>query len=221
MIAAARSLAAFARRLRDDRSAMAFTEFALSLPVLLGLGLTGLEAANLALTHLRVSNIAVLTADSAARVRDTIDEANIADIFEGVRRAGGSLKNFPQNGRVILSSVEPNTAGAGGATTGQYIRWQRCLGVLGRASVYGAEGTGKTSSVLPSITYKGNTIAAQSGTAVMVVEVSYTYQPLVSAKIFGPKTVTYVSAFNVRQRLDQTLYNATKMTAATCDKFLP
>jgi hypothetical protein len=221
MIAAAHGIAGFARRLRDDRSAMAFTEFALSLPVLLGLGLTGLEAANLALTHLRVSNIAVLTADSAARVRDTIDEANIADIFEGVRRAGRSLKNFPQNGRVILSSVEPNTAGAGGATTGQYIRWQRCLGVLGTASAYGGEGTGKTNSVLPSITYKGNTIAAQSGTAVMVVEVSYTYQPLVSGKIFGPKTVTYVSAFNVRQRLDQTLYNATKMTAATCDKFLP
>jgi Flp pilus assembly protein TadG len=212
------ALATLIQRLRRDESAMAFVEFAMSLPVLLGLGLTGLEAANLALAHLRVSNIAVLTADSAARVRDSIDEADIVNIFQGAKQAGASI-NFTTYGRVILSSLEPNTAGSKGASTGQWIRWQRCTGAKNVSSSYGAEGKGKTDSSLQGMGPPGNTIASQPGTAVMVVEVNYTYQPLVSNRIFGPKTITYLSAYNVRQRNDQVLHNVGGIAAATCNKY--
>jgi Flp pilus assembly protein TadG len=206
------------RRLGRDASGVAFTEFALALPVLLALGLTGLETANLALAHLKVSNIAVITADNAARVRDSIDEADVANMFIGAKRAGESI-NFTANGRIILSSIEPNAAGTSGASTGQWIRWQRCIGAKQVTSSYGVEGAGKTDATIQGIGPVGNKISAQPGTAVLVVEVNYTYQPLVSSRIFGARTITYLSAFNVRQRTDQALYNAGNMAKSTCDKF--
>ena len=60
------------RRLRRDERGVALIEFAISLPVLLILCMFGLEAANLALTHLRISQIAMLVADNASRVRTSI-----------------------------------------------------------------------------------------------------------------------------------------------------
>jgi hypothetical protein len=201
-----------------DTRALALTEFALSLPVLLGLGLVGLETANLAIANLKVSNIAMLTADSAGRVRESIDEADVNEIFTGARTAGAAM-NFTQNGRIILSSIEPNKAGTNGATTGQWIRWQRCIGVKNVTSAYGAQGKGQNDNTLQSVTSGGNQISAQAGTAIMVAEVNYTYQPLISNSIFGPRTITYVSAFNVRQRTDQVLHNAGSITGRTCNLF--
>jgi Flp pilus assembly protein TadG len=205
-------------RLAGDQEGLALIEFAMSLPVLLALGLTGLETANLALAHLQVSNLAMLTADSAARVRTTIDESDVSQIFTGVKTAGAPIA-FTTYGRVILSSIEPNTAGNGGASTGQWIRWQRCTGLKNVASSYGIEGKGQNDASLQGMGPAGNQIAAAPGTAVMVVEVNYTYQALVSNKIFGAKTITYLSAFNVRQRTDQTLHNVNNIATATCDKF--
>lgn len=206
------------RRLLGDDSGLALTEFALSLPILLGLGLIGLETANLAIANLKVSNIAMLTADSAARVRDSIDEADVNEIFTGARSAGGAL-NITQNGRIILSSIEPNSAGTGGASTGQWIRWQRCIGTKNVSSSYGAQGKGQNDNSLQSVTSGGSQISAQAGTAILVAEVNYTYQPLISNSIFGPRTITYVSAFNVRQRTDQALKNAASITARTCNLY--
>jgi Flp pilus assembly protein TadG len=201
------------RRLAGDQSALAAIEFGMALPVLLILGLAGLETANLALARLKVSNIAMMTADNAARVRDSIDESDVNELFAGARSAGASI-NFSTNGRVILSSIEPNTAG-----TGQWIRWQRCLGVKNVSSAYGAQGKGQNDATLQAVGPVGNQISAQSGTAILVAEVNYTYQPLISNRFLGTQTITYVSAFNVRQRTDQTLHNGASVAAATCDKF--
>ena len=81
------------------------------------------------MAHLRVSNIAMLTADNAARVRDSIDEADVIELFTGAKMTGASI-NFAQNGRIILSSLEPTD----GRTNRQWIRWQRCDGALNVAS---------------------------------------------------------------------------------------
>ena len=40
------------------------------------------------MAHLRVSNIAMLTADNAARVRDSIDEADVIDLLTGAKMSG-------------------------------------------------------------------------------------------------------------------------------------
>ena len=63
---------------------------------LLTLGLVGLETANFAMAHLRVSNIAMLTADNAARVRDSIDEADVIELFTGAKMTGDSIKFAPE-----------------------------------------------------------------------------------------------------------------------------
>jgi hypothetical protein len=213
-------LSRFAARLRGCESGLAFVEFAMSLPVLVTLALVGLETANLAMAHLRVSNIAMLAADNAARVRDGIDEANVIELLTGSKMTGDNIR-FRQNGRIILSSIEPNTAGAGGASTGQWIRWQRCDGARNVASSYGPQGTGQTNSSLPGVGPPGNRISASAGTAVLVAEVVYNYQPIVSDAIFGPRIIRYESAFNVRQRNNQALTNVGGVTPRTCNFFNP
>ena len=58
-----------------------------------------------------------------------------------------------------------------------------------------------------------------SGTAVLVAEVVYNYQPIVSDAIFGARIIRYESAFNVRQRNDQALKNAGHITPRSCNTF--
>jgi len=210
--------ARFAARLRGCESGLAFVEFALSLPVLVTLSLVGLETAHLAMAHLRISNIAMIASDNAARVRDNIDEANVIELLVGAKMTGDNIR-FKQNGRIILSSVEPNTAGTGGASTGQWIRWQRCDGAKNVVSSYGPQGTGQTNASLQAVGAPGNQIAATSGTAIMLVEVVYDYQPLVSTSIFGARQIRYESAFNVRQRTNQALSNNGGATPKSCTVF--
>ena len=212
--------ASFAARLRRCDSGVALIEFAMSLPVLVTLGLVGLETANLAMAHLRVSNIAMIASDNAARVRDSIDEANVIELLTGAKMTGDSIR-FRQNGRIILSSIEPNTAGTGGTSTGQWIRWQRCDGAKVVSSSFGAQGTGQTNASLQAVGPAGNQISASSGTAIMLVEVVYDYQPLVSSTIFGARTIRYESAFNVRQRVNQAITNVGAVTPKACNVYTP
>jgi hypothetical protein len=229
----------FAASLRDCTSGLALTEFALSVPVLLTLGLFGLETANFAMAHLRVSNIAVMTADNAARVRDSIDEADIVELFTGAKMTGASI-NFAQNGRIILSDIEMSPINS----ARQWIRWQRCDGALNVDPSYGRPITAaganitngteiyqtdrQTPSLLPSswllssLVNVGGAwapIGAQSGTAVMLVEVTYTYQPIIPSSFLSGRQIRYESAFNVRQRTDQTLRNLGRITPRSCNLF--
>lgn len=215
------------RALRKSQSGVAMTEFAMALPVLLTLGLVGMEVAWLMLAHLRVSNIATITADNASRVRDSIDEADVSQLFLGATLAGESI-DFAQNGRIILYSLEPSPT-----VPRQWIRWQRCTGSQttippsygrpktagGTNIVNGTEETtpsSPTSFTMTDMGPTGNKIAAQSGTAVMVAEVFYNYQPLMAGDLLGPLRIHYVSAFNVRQRTNQVLTNSGGLTRASC-----
>lgn len=208
-----RGLKPFFRALCSARGGMALVEFAISLPVLLTLGLVGLETANFAMAHLRVSNIAVLTADNAARYRDSISEGQVIELFHGAKMTGDGI-SFAPNGRIILSSIEPNSAG-----TGQWIRWQRCDGAKGVTSLYGEEGKGKSNASLKEVGPPGNRIEAQPGTAVMMVEVVYEYQPIVPNSLWGGREIRYESAFNVRQRTDQELKSTTGVTRRLCTRY--
>ncbi|HEV7659950.1 MAG TPA: TadE family protein [Allosphingosinicella sp.] len=227
--------------LRGCTSGVAMMEFALALPVVMALGLMGLETANYAMAHLRVSNIAMLTADNAGRVRDSIDEADVVELFTGAKMSGANI-NFAQNGRIILSDLEPTGTG-----TNQWIRWQRCDGALNYSNptanmrprtaagaaitngteIYNADRftpnptTPSSPAATPTISGMGatTTIAAQSGSAVMVVEVVYTYQPIIPNSFLAGRQIRYESAFNVRQRSDQTLRNVGRITPRSCNTF--
>jgi len=194
----------FPGRLATDQSGLALLEFALSLPILLTMGLAGTEIAHMALTVERVNQIAMLTADNAARVRDSIDETDVNQIMTGAKYVGQSI-NFSANGRIILSDIQNNPL-----NSGQWIRWQRCAGAKNVSSSYGVQGDGWTDSSLQAgVGPTNNKITAASGSIVMFVEVVYDYQPIVPvsnyfnilpAGVFTSKTIRVTQAFNVRQR---------------------
>ena len=236
-----RSLAShFANSLSDCRSGVAFVEFAFALPVLLALGLLGLETANYAMANLRVSNIAMLTADNAARVRESIDEGDVAELMTGAKMSGSNI-NFAANGRIILTDLEPTSAGGK-----QWVRWQRCDGALNYTSsnsalrpltasgaaitngteIYGTDRTttsaspsSETKATMTSVGSGTNVISAQAGAAVMLVDVAYNYQPVIPNSFLSGRQITYTSAFNVRQRTDQTLRNINRITPKSCNLF--
>ena len=190
-------------------------EFAFAAPIFLGLVLTGLELSNLALSHLRVSQMAMTVADNAGRVTSGIDEANIYEVFAGADYVGGGLK-FEDNGRIVLSSLEHN--GQTGSKEGQEIVWQRCWGnVTTFKPKYGKQGDGKSDDKLEDGLGGGSDkITALKDTAVMFVEVSYNYQPLVSTGFFTPPTIRYESAFNVRGRQNNAISNTQGLTVKSC-----
>ena len=208
------TLRSFTRRLHGDERGLALIEFAMGAPVLITLGLMGLEAAQYGIANLRVTQMASIVADSASRVRDSIDEGDVIDILTGAKMTGDGIK-FAQNGRIILSSLERNAAG-----NGQWIRWQRCDGAKQVISSYGLQGKGENDATLQAMGPTGRQIAAQNNDAVMFVEVVYDYQPIVSnAAIGGAKTIRTTLAFNVRQRINQALTNTNGATPKVCTTY--
>jgi hypothetical protein len=199
---------------RDDR-AVAMIEFAYALPVVVALALGALETTNLALAHLKVSQVAMTTADNAARVVMQIDESDMDEIFAGAELVGRSL-DFEANGRVILSSLQENGE-EDEEDAGQTIRWQRCFGDLDVDSLYGEEGDGRTDDSLEDgLGPEGGKIIAQPGTAIMFVEVVYDYQPLIAQNILGPMQIRYESAFNVRERTEFGITNVQTRPVNNC-----
>jgi Flp pilus assembly protein TadG len=192
---------------------VALVEFALVLPLFLLIALTGIEYANLAMSHLRVNQIAHLVADNAGRVSGRIDESDINEIFTGATTVGASL-SFAANGRIVLSSLQDN--GLTGSNHGQMINWQRCTGSLAVNPAYGRQNAGRTNGSLQAMGQTGRQITALPGTAVMFVEVSYTYQPLITSSILGARTITYETAFNVRERTENNITNVQNLTVNSC-----
>ena len=203
------------RTIASDDSGVAFIEFAFIAPIFLTLVLVGLEISNLAVSHLRVSQIAMTVADNAGRVDAGIDEANIHEVFAGAAVVGRAL-DFEQNGRIVLSSLEDN--GQTGGDAGQMIRWQRCWGNLSVDPAYGVEGDGESDNSLENgLGADGNRVAASSNVAMMFVEATYRYQPLVANRFFEPPTIRYESAFNVRSRQNNVLTNTQDLDELECD----
>lgn len=187
----------FVHRLRRDTSGLAMIEFALSMPILIGLSFGGIQTADFTLTHMRASQIALMVADNAGRVRTAIDETDIDEVMLAAKIAGEGIK-LGNKGRIILSSVEPN--GLSGSNAGQRIRWQRCFGLKNVASSYGVEGDGSTNGTLSAgVGPTGKKISAPAGSAALFVEFVYDYQPIVPDYIFAPRTIRYTAAYTKRE----------------------
>jgi hypothetical protein len=219
-----RPIRRFAARLRRDTSGLALIEFAFAAPIMLTLGLYGLEAANLALVHMRMSQITSNLADTASRIGldsplslKQIRESDINDAFQAVRLQGSNY-NVAATGRFILSSLEQNSSG------GQWIHWQRCLGKGNFASSYGVQDSGKNGNAFAGMGPAGSEIKAPAKQAVMFVEAYYVYQPLVSSRLFGTPTIHTTASFIVRDIRDLTVGNdptnpSPAATQMTCNKF--
>ncbi|XUU60463.1 TadE/TadG family type IV pilus assembly protein [Erythrobacter sp. HA6-11] len=204
----------FLKRLQDAREGVAMVEFGLVAPILLLMILGGLEVVNYALSHMRISQMAMTVADNAGRVPTSIDEANIYEVFAGAQVIGEPLE-FKQNGRLILSSVQLNNGK--GNKKGQMINWQRCWGDLAVAPAYGKQNKGRNdNSLKDGVGKPGKRIGALKGTAVMFVEVTYDYQPLVAGDWIPTQQIKYESAFNVRGRQNLNITNAQSLAVNDC-----
>lgn len=204
------------RRLARSTRGSVMLEMAFSIPFLLLVGFGGLEIANLTLAHTRVSQLGLNTADNAARIaagsnltQPEIREVDINEVFAGAERQVAGL-GFENNGRIILSSLQRNNDG------GQTIKWQRCFGNLEVASAYGVEGTGATGMDFPGMGPTGREVKAAAGTAIMFVEVTYEYQPLLFGAWLGPRTIRSTAAYNVREARDLSGVKGPG-TPSTCD----
>ena len=202
------------RLARSVRGAV-MIEMAFAIPFLVLVGFGGLEIANLTLAHTRVSQLGLNTADNAARIaagsnltQPQVREVDINEVFEGAERQAAGL-GFENNGRIILSSLQRNDDG------GQTIKWQRCFGNMKVASAYGVEGTGATGTDFKGMGPAGREVTAAAGTAVMFVEVTYQYQPLLFGKLLGPQTIRSTAAYNIREARDLSGVKAPG-TPATC-----
>lgn len=213
----------------DTRGA-ALLEFALALPIVMAMGGYGVELANLAITNLRVSQVAMQLADNASRIGVNtglptyqLREGDINDVLQGARLLGGGL-NLTTNGRVTLSSLE-NIAQrysdhADDTAPVQRIHWQRCIGLrtgYGTAtatawdSSYGAVAPLATAGTDPTYANRGTdssgmgsnpVVTAPSGAGVIFVEINYQYQPLFGTLYVSPTKIHYIASFIVRDRRD-------------------
>ncbi len=215
-----REFLARARSIGRCNSGIAIVEFALSLPLLIGTGVGGIEVSRFVAANMQVSQIALMVADNTGRVRGSIDESDIEEVMIGARTAGEAV-DFGHYGRLILSSLEPN--GQTGASAGQMIRWQRCFGLKNKSSSYGIQGDGASSSSMSTgMGPSGNKITAVSGSAVMFVEVFYDYEPLMMGDLVESTELHYTAAYTVRERATQALSNLGNISAGNkrlCSRF--
>lgn len=194
------SPAGLLKRLRKDRRGFALTEFALSLPILMGLGCFGLEISNMAIINMQLSQAALSLADNASRlgqtnsglVSPTITESDVMRIFRGTALQGSNL-DLLTKGRVILSSLELD------GNNKQLIRWQRCKGKYNATAAYGGEGkNGTTDSQFTGMGATGSKVTAVFDTAIMFVELEYKFEGLFGDLFISPRTIRQEAAFNIR-----------------------
>ncbi|EAQ30235.1 hypothetical protein NAP1_05645 [Erythrobacter sp. NAP1] len=210
----------FANRMRSlwkDNSAVAMVEFAFTAPLVLGLGMMGTETAYFTITHMQVSQIAMQVADNASRVGENdvlvarkVFEDDINGTLVGAEKLGARYSIY-ENGRIIISSLQDNELNDGNSPNGQTIRWQRCRGAKVIDSQYGEEGVGADDNSFPGMgggPRRNEKIKAESGTAVIFVEVYYTYESVTPFEMFDGTELEYTAAFNVRDKRDiSQIYN--------------
>lgn len=181
-------------------------EFAYSLPILMTLAFTSVELTNLAVANMRVSQIAMTTADNVSRALQSVRltpavlrEVDINDALVGAKIQGGERLKILDKGRIILSSLQRD------ANNRQTIFWQRCKGMLNVNSAYGAQGA--TQGVTAGFTGMGATtpkVQAAAGSAIIFAEVTYDYEPLVGAWALGNFRIRREAAYYVRDDRDLT-----------------
>ena len=204
----------FRRELEASESGFSMIEFALAAPLMVALMMGGFEVANLAITHMRVSEIANTVSDNAGRVMHGMSESSVHEIFAGAEVLGRAI-DFEPDGRVVLSSLQENDRKNKHA--GQMIAWQRCWGDLNVEPKYGKQGEGKNKATLPNgLGPAGKEIKSVNGNAVMFAEVSYRYKPVFPNGIFKPRTIRYETAFNVRDSSNREISNDERLPVMSC-----
>ncbi len=182
-------------RLKRDRRGLAAVEFALAMPMMIAITMAGTEAANMAYTSQKLADLATQTADNISRYRIGISETQITDTLEGMKTMTDNI-DFRNNGRIIVSSLQPVLDGSGNVVN-QQIRWQRCAGAKVANSSYGVGGALVGANGMGPANRQ---ISASVDTEIIFVEISYTYRPLISSSFLGTPNMQALSSMVVRDR---------------------
>ena len=189
-----------AKRLARNEDGTVLIEFAAGLTFFMLIGFGGVEYMNYITIHTRISQIALTVADNASRSQNgtsltlpQMRQVDVNDIFKGAELQSQQFK-LNEKGKIILSSLEVNSSGS------QVIRWQRCFGNGPYSSSFGKEGATPSGGMGPA----GNKVTAQTGSAVMFVEVIYPYEPFLYGEWMSEssKKIQYTAAFQVRDARD-------------------
>ncbi|MEH3039501.1 MAG: pilus assembly protein [Sphingomonas paucimobilis] len=189
------------RALRRDRRGVALMEFALSLPVVLPIGLYAVELSNFGVQQLRLSQATLTLSDNISRVGvDTnmatqqLREVDVNEVIDGLRRQTTNLA-LTTNGRVTISSLEKKNGA-------QWIHWQRCVGLkrgAGYDSSFGrTDDGGAAGSSFRGMGNPAEPVTAPDGAAVIFVEINYDYQPLISPYFLGTRKLQQTASYIVR-----------------------
>ncbi|HEX4693505.1 hypothetical protein [Sphingomonas sp.] len=222
-------------RLAQDTSGLALLEFAFAMPIVLMIGMYGIETANQALINLKISQIALNLADNASRVGllnnsniEQLREVDMNDVLQAARNQGAGI-GLTTNGRITVSSLEKDSSGT------QRIHWQRCIGqksgtgydstytttvTAGTDATSGNAGTPAPTGMADSEN-PGSSVSAPTNGGVMFVEINYLYKPVVGNWLFGTMRIHYVASFIVRDNRDfAQIYNPSPTAArATCNLY--
>lgn len=165
------------RQLRTDRRGVSIVEFALMLPLLMLIGAGGIELINYLLASQKIERIASVTADNISRNTLAPSERSFIDTFKAIDEIAEPFE-LKDEGRVIMTGVigVPKDGGIVGK-----VVWQRCAGNLaGIVSTIGAEAADPLKWAEGEDANLPNGISILQNQLVVVSEVAYRYQPLIS-----------------------------------------
>lgn len=243
VVKSASSLIKFLSRLKNESSGLAAVEFAVSLPFFLGLSIGGFEIANYSLVHMRLNQLTINTADSAARMGEgnplqakRITELMINDVFAGTIREGESVLLGGEhpfvdpssgevilrgNARIILSSVE-EVADFDEDDPKYRIRWQRCVGKGDQyTSSYGDPDTADEEDAIGPA---GRQVIPPTDGAIMFVELQYFFRPTILNGFtrLTDRTIRQTAAMVVRDDRDfSQIYNPEAVNVSDCSATPP
>ena len=188
------------RRFGRADDGMAMVEFALALPMLLGLIFGALEMSNYIIANNTVQRLATASADMLSQTGvDTISttESQIYDMFYALDVSAKPL-DMRKNGRIILTVIEGVTSG--GVVKNDFAddvySQQFDGGYVAAAPLLGCHST-------VSAPIYGRTLPL--GEIMVHAQVSYQYQPLLpGAQLLSyfsvPKDITRTAVFRMRKR---------------------
>jgi Flp pilus assembly protein TadG len=187
------------RNLKNNESGTVLVEFAFALPFFTTFAFTAIELTNYVNANTQVSQVAITLADNVSRAKQNVTiglpqlrEIDINDAFEGVRLQSRNLNVF-NNGRVIITSLQQVPG-----TSRQWIAWQRCRGTLNVTSNYGVEDQGRTGTTFAGITKNNTLYIAPANEAIIFVEMTYNYKPLIGGWLIGDKVIRKQASYYVR-----------------------
>ena len=165
------------RNLRHDNRGVSVIETAFWLPLVVMVGMGGMEYTNFVLANQKLERISSIASDTIARNTIAASENSFYDVFEAVERVDAPF-DVKGSGRTILTGV------IGVNQDGEVVNkvvWQRCGG--DKTTIVSKIGTEWTATddfgEGPDVTLP-NGVKLQQNQMVVVAEVGYEYKPLIN-----------------------------------------